>query len=98
MKKINTSSEISTQARFTTFLSLVIGAAYYLYLVNTSYPLAVIRIIPFVWLVSSITGFIMGIQAMRVGEIRLSDIIISALSLLSIILAAIFSLASLMGD
>jgi hypothetical protein len=91
-------SQALTKASFITALSLIIGLAYYLYLTNISSPRVFVRIVPFVWLISSVIGFSLGTQAHRTRALRFTGITVAIVSLLSTLFAALFSLAALMGD
>ena len=96
----NTTQDSSALRRAVTItaLSALAGMAYYVYLKNVPFPPDLARIVPLAWLVGAIIGLRWGLRAFRADMTRPVGFVIIAVGLLSVLLAAVFSMAALMGD
>ena len=77
--------------------SAVAGAVYYLYVVAEPFPHDLARVVPIVWLVGAVLGGVVAAHALRTGS-RVTAVLALALTVPNTIVAAIFSIAALMGD
>ena len=77
--------------------SLVVGGAYYAYLVVEPFPPDLVRIVPLIWLGGALGGLLLGVRAIRASAGRALGIASVVLSVPSGALATIFALAALMG-
>ncbi len=80
-----------------TVMSLVLGGAYYAYLVAVAFPPDLVRVVPFIWLAGAFAGLIMGLKAIHANSHRYLGIASLALNVPNIVFAAIFAFAALMG-
>ncbi len=81
-----------------TVASAALGIAYFAYLNATPFPPTWVRLVALLWLGGALTGLIMGVTAFA-RQPRLQLALISILlGLPSVVFAAIFGLAALMGD
>ena len=80
--------------------ALIVGGVWVVYLFWTAgpFPPDILRLVPVVWLVSSFAGLILGLQAALADVRRYLGIISVLLCLPSIPLAAVFTLAAMVGD
>ena len=81
-----------------TVASVAVGIAYFVYLNATPFPPVWVRIVALIWFVCALGGLVLGVRVLS-GRGRNALAVISVvLSVPSIMLAATFLLAALMGD
>lgn len=76
----------------------VLGGAYFSYLNAEPFPPDIVRLVPVAWFTAAVTGGVLAIRAFRGSGNRMAAGLALALSLPNAVLAAVFSLAALMGD
>ena len=81
-----------------TVVSSLIGVAYFAYISNVKFTPDLARIVPMVWLVGAVTGFVLGFRYLRGDGARYIGILVIVVAIINILFASIFSLAALMGD
>ncbi|WP_129790430.1 hypothetical protein [Sphingosinicella sp. CPCC 101087] len=77
--------------------SIILGAAYYSYLVWVSFPPAAARIVPFAWLVLAATSFGLSLRQWRRSGRDSTTAMLLVLSSLSGLIAAPFAMAAVLG-
>ena len=76
----------------------VIGGIYFLYLNAEPFPPDIVRLVPIAWLAGAVLGSVLAARALRRPGNKLLAGLALALSLPNTVLAALFSMAALMGD
>ena len=84
-------------ALLVTLASLALGGAYYAYLVAVPFPPGAARLVPLVWLVGALAGLTLALGATRADAGRRLGIASLVLGVLSVMFAALFAFAALMG-
>ena len=77
---------------------MLLGTAYFAYLTAEPFPPKIVRLVPFLWLVGSVYGGLLAASALRSDRNKVVAGLALLLSIPSGILAALFSMAALMGD
>ena len=78
--------------------SALVGAAYFSYLNAEPFLPAIVRLVPFAWLAGSVRGGMLAGIALRKDGHKVSAGVALVLSIPSVALAILFSVAALMGD
>ncbi len=78
--------------------STLAGTVYVLYLRAEPFPPDIVRVVPVAWLGGSLLGGVRAAQALRRNSSRWAAVLALALHVPSVIFAAIFAMAALLGD
>ena len=78
--------------------SSAVGAVYFLYLKTVPFPPDIARLVPLAWFAACAAGWAWSIRALRAGDGRFLPSVALVLNVPNTLLAAIFSLAAVMGD
>ena len=78
--------------------SATLGGTYFAYLSAAPFPPDAVRVVPLLWLAGALAGWIFVVRALRLDPRRLAAVVGMILNVPNTMLAAIFSLAALMGD
>ena len=85
------------RALIAVLVSSAVGAVYFSYLTAVPFPPGTARLVPVVWLVGCVKGWVWLIRALRTKEPRLLPIVALVLNAPNTLLAALFLLAAIMG-
>ena len=78
--------------------SALAGTVYFLYLRAEPFPPDIVRLVPIAWLATSVLGGVRAARALGSRSNRLAAGLALAMTVPSVVFAAIFSMAALMGD
>ncbi len=86
------------RALFLVVGSVVSGVTYFQYLSAEPFPPNIVRLVPIAWLTGSVLGARLAVRALRGDRNRMAAGLALILSVPSTVLAAVFTMAALMGD
>ena len=85
-------------ALIVTVVAAAVGLGYFVYLNATPFPPVWVRLVPLIWLACALVGLVLGGRVLAGRGRKALALASVVLSVPSIMLAAIFLLAALMGD
>ena len=88
----------SVHALWVVVASAALGALYFDYLRGHPFPPDLVRVVPLLWLAGAVAGWIMVVMALRADSRKLAAVAGLLLNVPNTLLAALFTLAALMGD
>lgn len=94
---INRQIRNDTRALFLVMNSAVLGVLYFSYLNAEPFPPDIARLVPIAWLAGAVLGGVLAVRAFRSNRSTVA-VLALVLNVPNLLLAAVFSLAALMGD
>jgi uncharacterized membrane protein len=88
----------SGRALLVVIASALIGVLYVAYLRSEPFPPDIVRVVPLLWLAGCATGWVLGIAGLRVDKRKLPALAGLILNVPNTLVAAVYSLAAVMGD